>query len=283
MLCIFCIAVLSATGISAYKKMKRPQPSDAENTSQSDLTTEPPTEPPTENSTEASTEPATEPLTQTTTEPTSVPSTAKPTEKETVHTTVAHTPGEPVIETVNGVTYVNGILIVNKTYPLPSDYNPGLNSEVKAAFNKLVAAAKSEGYSIWSVSDFRPYSSQERIYNGYLSKEGREKADMHSARPGHSEHQSGLVYDVNSLDQSFGNTHTGKWLAANCHKYGFIIRYPKGKESITGYNYEPWQIRYIGAENAKKVYDTGLCLEEYLGITSSYDNCTIHPDCGKRE
>ena len=92
------------------------------------------------------------------------------------------------------------------------------------------------------------------------------EADTFSARPGTSEHQTGLAMDVGWIDDSYGDTPSGKWLAANCYKYGFIIRYPKNKESITGYKYEPWHIRYLGTDIAKDVYDSGLCLEEYLGV-----------------
>lgn len=209
---------------------------------------------------------------ETTTEATTKETTTKKqtTQPHTERTTVAYTPGEPTIEEKDGLTYVNGILIVNKTYSVPSSYDPGLNPEAANAFAKLVKAAKSDGISIWSISNYRPYSSQQRIYNGYVSREGKAAADRHSARPGFSEHQTGLAYDVNSLDQNFGKTKEGIWLAENCYKYGFIIRYQKDKESITGYMYEPWHIRYLGVETATAVYNTGLCLEEYLGITSQY-------------
>ena len=113
---------------------------------------------------------------------------------------------------------------------------------------------------------------QKIIYNDYVARDGQLMADTYSARPGYSEHQSGLAIDVNSLDQDWENTPEGKWLSANCYKYGFIIRYPKGKEDITGYMYEPWHIRYVGKDLAEKLYNNGnwLTLEEYLGITSVY-------------
>ena len=103
-----------------------------------------------------------------------------------------------------------------------------------------------------------------------MKRDGQEAADRYSARPGHSEHQSGLAFDLNDLSESFGRTKEGIWLRENCWKYGFIIRYPEDKESITGYMYEPWHVRYIGNDSAKAVYESGLCLEEYLGITSQY-------------
>ena len=174
----------------------------------------------------------------------------------------------------NGAYYVNlgstEILVANKTYELSADYNPGgLTSDTKTAFNKLVSAASADGHTITNISGFRSYATQQRVYNNWVNTYGTAGADRISARPGHSEHQSGMAIDVNSLDESFGQTATGKWLAANAHKYGFIIRYPQGKEHITGYSYEPWHIRYVG-DIAEDIYNSGLTLEEYLGITSSY-------------
>ena len=167
-------------------------------------------------------------------------------------------------------TYINGILIANKTYALPSNYNPGVNSAAQSAFNTMAADAAKQGINLYIVSGFRSYSSQASIYNNYVARDGKAAADRYSARPGHSEHQTGLAFDVNSLSQSFENTAEGRWLAANCHKYGFIIRYPKGKESVTGYMYEPWHIRYLGTSTAAAVHNSGLTLEEYLGINSYY-------------
>ncbi|MBQ7499663.1 MAG: M15 family metallopeptidase [Clostridia bacterium] len=171
----------------------------------------------------------------------------------------------------NGITYVDGILIANKTYSLPSNYNPGgITDETMAAFKKLQCGGAEAGYSYNIVSGFRSYDYQEGLYQKYVNQDGKAEADRYSARPGHSEHQTGLAMDVNSVDQSFGKTPEGKWLAENCYKYGFIIRYPEDKESVTGYMYEPWHIRYLGVDLATKVYESGKCLEEYLGIDSKY-------------
>lgn len=168
-------------------------------------------------------------------------------------------------------TYINGILIANKTYALPRSYAPGgLTSDTDKAFNELKSAAAAQGLSIWNQSGYRSYDSQERIYNGYVQRDGKDEADTYSARPGHSEHQTGLALDLNTIDLAFENTSEFAWVSENCYKYGFIIRYPKGKESITGYQYEPWHLRYLGVETATAVYNSGLCLEEYLGITSQY-------------
>jgi len=168
------------------------------------------------------------------------------------------------------ITYIDGILIANKTYPLPSTYNPGVNAKANAALKKMFAAAKKEGLNLFVRSGFRSYSTQKYLYNSYVKRDGKAAADRYSARPGHSEHQTGLAFDINKANSSFAGSPEAKWLAKNCHKYGFIIRYPKGKESITGYIYEPWHVRYLGIETATSVYDSGLCLEEYLGITSKY-------------
>lgn len=174
------------------------------------------------------------------------------------------------IQVVNGVTYVQGVLIVNKTYPLPADYNPGLDPTAQAAFNEMAAGAAAAGLSIQIVSGFRSYDTQKTLYNNYCNRDGKAEADRFSARPGHSEHQSGLAMDINYAGSSFDNTPEAKWLAENCWKYGFIIRYPKGKESITGYKYESWHVRYLGKEWAEKIYNSGLTLEEYFGIDSKY-------------
>lgn len=168
--------------------------------------------------------------------------------------------------------YINGILVVNKTYPLPSDYNPGADATAMDALNNMIAAAKKEGITLTLRSGFRSYERQKTLYNNYVKQDGVAEADRYSARPGHSEHQSGLAFDLNSLEQSFGETAEGKWLAENCHKYGFIIRYPQGKENITGYMYEPWHVRYLGLPIAEAVHASGLCLEEFLSITSVYAN-----------
>lgn len=178
------------------------------------------------------------------------------------------------ITKVNGVYYINGILIANKTYALPSSYAPGgLTKETNAAFSKMQADAAKEGINLKIISGYRSYSKQQSTYNRYVNRDGKSAADRYSARPGHSEHQTGLAFDVNSLEQSFGNTKEGKWLSANCYKYGFILRYPQGKEAITGYMYEPWHFRYIGDE-ASKLYNNGswITLEEYLGIDSKYSS-----------
>lgn len=166
--------------------------------------------------------------------------------------------------------YIDGILIVNKSYPLPKNYNPGVNPEAQAALNQMFEAARSEGLILKVASGFRSYSTQQKLYNNYVKRDGAAAADRYSARPGYSEHQTGLAFDINKASGSFTGTPECNWLAANAYKYGFILRYPEGKESITGYMYESWHYRYIGIEKAEKIYNSGLTLEEYYGFTSVY-------------
>ena len=173
---------------------------------------------------------------------------------------------------IDGVTYIDDVLIANKTYSLPSDYGNGLTSTTQSAFDKMNADAKSLGLNLWIASGYRSYATQKRLYNNYVSSDGKEAADTYSARPGYSEHQTGLAFDLNSVEESFANTDEGKWVKDNCYRYGLIIRYPKGKESITGYIYEPWHLRYVGVELATKLYNNGdwITLEEYFGVDSKY-------------
>lgn len=179
-------------------------------------------------------------------------------------------------EEVDFVPMVNGIPIANKTYPVPKDYNPGLSEEVFEAFEKLRSDAAEEGLNIVFMSGFRSYEEQQIVYKGWAKKYDYE-ADRVSARPGHSEHQLGLAIDVNSVEFSFADTTEGIWLAENCWKYGFIIRYKEGTEDITGYMFEPWHIRYLG-EFAEEVHSSGLTLEEYLGIDSVYRDPFVNPN-----
>lgn len=174
------------------------------------------------------------------------------------------------IEQSNGMTFVDGILIVNKTYSLPSDYAPGVSTVAQNAFDEMAAAAAQDGITLFVNSSYRSYQDQEYLYNSYAAERGTEAADEVSSRPGHSEHQTGLTFDVNTTENSFAGTPEANWLAEHCAEYGFIIRYPDGKEDKTGYMYEPWHIRYLGKEKAEAVTKSGLCLEEYLGITSDY-------------
>lgn len=176
------------------------------------------------------------------------------------------------IDVRNGVTYVDGYLIANKTYSLPSDYGSGLTSATKTNFDVMKKSASNDGINIYISSGFRSYSKQKTIYNNYVKNDGRVEADTYSARPGHSEHQSGLSFDVNIVNDSFAGTKEAIWLDENCYKFGFILRYPKGKSDETGYKYEPWHFRYVGEELAGILYNNGnwISMEDYFGITSEY-------------
>lgn len=186
------------------------------------------------------------------------------------------------IYTVNDITYVDNTLVVNKSFSLPSNYYPinqnnvncidCLDSKVMEEFFKMQADAFLNNLNLYISSGFRSYERQQELYTMYTLKDGQEVAEIYSARPGHSEHQTGLAFDLNSVDSTFADTDEGKWVNENCYKYGFIIRYPKDKDTITGYKYEPWHLRYVGQDLAEIIYNNGnwLTLEEYYGIPSSY-------------
>ena len=176
------------------------------------------------------------------------------------------------VEVIEGRTYIDGILIVNKTYSVPETYAPGMDSTAEEAFYNMAGDAYADGIVLYICSGYRSYDEQEQLYNTYAAERGVEDADEVSSRPGHSEHQTGLCMDVNTTEFSFEGTPEAIWLEEHCADYGFIIRFPKGKESITGYAYEPWHIRYVGEAAAKEITSQGICLEEYLDVTSDYAN-----------
>ena len=179
-------------------------------------------------------------------------------------------------------------VLVNRDYKLPSGYVPPglvepdvqvapnapgrlLRSEAAEALERMFSRASQEGITLYARSGYRSYLTQKRLYNNYVKNHGYQAASRFSAQPGHSEHQTGLAMDVTSksanyrLHQSFANTPEGIWIAVNAHRFGFIIRYPQNKESVTGYIYEPWHLRYLGVDLATAVYESGLTYEEYLG------------------
>lgn len=198
---------------------------------------------------------------------------------------------ETFLDENNIITNQDSIeVVVNKERNLSDDYvpndlvtitdvptclaNPEVNQLRKIAANALTtmfeAAMEELEVQLYARSGYRSYNTQVSLYNGYVSNHGKEAADKFSAKPGQSEHQTGLAMDITSdsvnlqLTEDFGDTDEGKWVSENAHKFGFIVRYQKGKEDITGYMYEPWHVRYVGEELAKKVYESGLTLEEYL-------------------
>lgn len=178
-------------------------------------------------------------------------------------------------------------MIINKTQSVSKDFVPStlkvpnvkfsfsgyhekklLEANAAKALEEMFNGALQEGISLTAVSGYRSYSRQSTLYNNYVARDGKEKADTYSARPGTSEHQSGLAMDISSASNSynlnahFGNTKEGIWIKDHAHKYGFIIRYPKNKESITGYIYEPWHVRYVGTDLSTYLYTNDLALEE---------------------
>lgn len=159
------------------------------------------------------------------------------------------------------------IVVANKHYPMSKDYYPGENATAKAAFLKLIAQMKEEGYAISdNYSGFRSYATQAQLYQSYVNQEGQAAADRYSARPGYSEHQTGLAFDVIGTDgQLVEDSSAAQWLLDHAPDYGFVVRYPRGKESVTGYMHEEWHLRYIGKE-AKDIAASGLTLEEYYGF-----------------
>jgi len=184
---------------------------------------------------------------------------------------------------------VTGVLLVNKKRPLPAAYAPTdlrpamipftcpvgspkrlLCAAAAEAIERLFARAAEEGIALVGISGYRSYERQREIFAAHVTALGEEAANRVSARPGQSEHQTGLAIDVSSpevgglLVTSFGETEAGRWLAQNAPQYGFIIRYPRDKEDVTGYAYEPWHLRYVGTEHALVMAERGLTLEEYL-------------------
>lgn len=173
---------------------------------------------------------------------------------------------KPNIEVKDGVTYVNDILLVNKEYGLPKDYDPKINTEALKNLKVMQADAKALGLNLQLISGYRSYTNQKYLYKEYVKKDGEELANTYSAKPGFSEHQTGLAFDIGSVSRTFKNTDEAKWIEENAHLYGFIVRYPEGKTAITGYIYEPWHVRFLGKEIALKVKQSELTLEEYLGL-----------------
>ena len=193
-------------------------------------------------------------------------------------------------------------VFVNKEYGLPKDYVPddlmvpdirfyGGFSEEKSymrkdaglAIEKMFSDAEKEGYVLYGISGYRSYARQEEIYNKNVTMHGSTETNKVSAEPGHSEHQSGLTIDISiaeltgSLLEEFGSTEEGIWVKENCSKYGYIIRYPKNKEKVTGYSYEPWHLRYVGKKMAEYLTENKLTLEEYFNYIpiSAYTDSII--------
>lgn len=183
------------------------------------------------------------------------------------------------------------LLLANKKHALPADYEPVdlvapnvrfpftedipkryLRKEAAEALEELFKASDAAGLELFAQSGYRSYARQKSVFAANVASMGEAEANAVSARPGESEHQTGLVMDVTSAEvnfdvtEAFGDTKEGQWLKDHAHESGFIIRYLKGKEAITEYSYEPWHIRYVGKEVAKEIYEKQITLEEYLGV-----------------
>ncbi|MFR2743990.1 MAG: M15 family metallopeptidase [Clostridium saudiense] len=183
-------------------------------------------------------------------------------------------------------------ILVNKNNKLAIDYEPNtlvdsdiafeeyidckqLDERTSNAAKEMFNAALKENINLIAISGYRSYSVQENLYNSRVEVKGIEKTRQYTAEAGASEHQTGLAIDIVCndypyLDEGFENTDAFKWLYNNCYKYGFILRYQKGKEDITGYNYEPWHFRYIGdVDIAKDIMERGICFEEFIDEVNS--------------
>lgn len=207
--------------------------------------------------------------------------------EEQIHILIKKDPADYIKDgVITDYTQVDSMM--NKERALPSDYvpsdlvklevptvlpNPEINQLRKVASDALTAffeEAKKEGFTLKARSGYRSYATQDGLYRSNVAKNGQAYADKYSARPGHSEHQTGLAMDItsssvnNQLSETFGETEEGLWVAQNAHRFGFIIRYPKGKEAITGYNYEPWHLRYVGPTLAGAIFQSTLTMEEYF-------------------
>lgn len=159
------------------------------------------------------------------------------------------------------------IVVANKHYPMSKDYNPGENPTAKAELLKLIAAMQQAGFPISDhYSGFRSYETQTQLYQNYVNKDGKAEADRYSARPGYSEHQTGLAFDlIGTNGDLVTEEKAAQWLLDHAADYGFVVRYLKGKEKETGYMAEEWHLRYVGKE-AKDIAASGLSLEEYYGF-----------------
>jgi D-alanyl-D-alanine carboxypeptidase len=179
------------------------------------------------------------------------------------------------------------LMVVNKKHPLPADYNPyngGLSPATTQAKDELITAMQRAGFDVGTtVSGFRDYNYQKTLYDGYVASEGQAAADAVSARPGYSEHQSGLAFDLRSGSGGLfaaGNSDSQaeQWLLDHAAKYGLIVRYPEGKTAITGYSNEEWHMRYVGVKAATFIAAHGLTLEQYTGVPGGDYNTDASAD-----
>lgn len=202
-------------------------------------------------------------------------------EKPDVYTDVVENPYE-ILSVANKDFALSGeyepidLTIPDVPFPFSED-NPKkqLRKEAAGALEELFSSAEEDDIHLFAVSGYRSYERQESIFAANVEQDGEEHANTYSAKPGESEHQTGLVMDISSeeigfdLTTDFGATKEGEWIKNHSHEYGFIIRYPKGKEDITQYQYEPWHLRFVGVEAATKIKENEETLEEYLSVPLS--------------
>ncbi|MBS4196762.1 M15 family metallopeptidase [Bacillus sp. FJAT-49870] len=180
-------------------------------------------------------------------------------------------------------------VLVNKQYKLPDHYEPTdlvipnvrfifsgnlekkkMRQEAARALENMFSGAEKDGILLAGVSGYRSQATQKSLYNSYVNRNGKEAAERFSAHPGHSEHQTGLAMDISGITgkcaatDCFEGSPEAKWLAEHAHEYGFIVRYPKGKEDITGYKYEPWHMRFVGIDIANTIFEKDITMEEYF-------------------
>lgn len=170
---------------------------------------------------------------------------------------------------VNKYIYMDDNYIPDHLEDLDLSYSRSgmkLVNTAKIALEKMVNAAKKDGYNIRVMSSYRSYNYQVNLYNKYVENDGKDAADTYSARPGYSEHQTGLCIDIDDgviNYTNFENSKSFNWMQENAHKYGFILRYPKDKTEITGYTYESWHYRYVGEKIASYIKKHNITLDEY--------------------
>lgn len=177
---------------------------------------------------------------------------------------------EKIPESVREPTVIDGIILVNKDHPLPATYHPGEDEEAVLAFLSMMTEMQQLGLQIASsYSGFRSYEAQTQLFASYAAQDGENAAASYSARPGYSEHQTGLAFDFIHLSGELVQTsEEAQWIADNAFRYGFIVRYQEGKEDITGHIAEPWHVRYVGMKAANIIKEKQWTLEEYLGVVS---------------
>lgn len=222
-------------------------------------------------------------ISETSSEPSESTSSISSSESESVPEIISVPEPEPVVEPDPIPRDEWYMLLVNKEHPVSQDFTVKtravdsaghlLDERVYDDFTAMIAAGKAEGLNFSVYTAYRTYEKQSSLYRteyeklitaGYSDADAQKEASSSAAKPGTSEHNSGLAVDIASTYGDFEGSSEQSWLLEHAYEYGFILRYPEGKEAVTGFSYEPWHYRYVGKEQAKLIYESGLCLEEYL-------------------